>query len=84
MGPNTRVLATGWLSTIKTLVRTILPELVTVPVKTSVPPGVTGWGGQDLVSAIPGEVVMGQLELALFVTATPQMLLARTVEVLMA
>ena len=35
-----------------------------------------------MVIAIPGEVRIGQVELALFVTATLQRLAARTVEVL--
>ena len=84
IGPNTGVFATGLLFTTKTLVSVILPVLVTVPEKLNIPPAVTGKGGQALVIAIPADVDMGHVELALFDTSTPQRLVARTVEVLVA
>ena len=76
IGPNTGVLGAGWLSTTNTLVSVMLPVLVTVPVNTRVPPGATGAGGQSLVTAIAGVVTIGQVELAEFVTGTPQRLVA--------
>ena len=84
IGPSTGVLGAGLSFTTITLVNVTLPVLVTVPVKVSVPPAVTGCGGQALVIAMPAEVRMGQVELALLVTTIPQVLVALTLEVLVA
>src|SRR5436190_88633 len=50
MGPITGVLSTGRLLTTTTLVRVTPPELLTVPEKTSCPPGGGATGGQALVT----------------------------------
>ena len=48
-----------------------MPVLVTVPVNTSVPPGVAGWRGQAAVTVIWGEVTNGQVLVSVPVTVLP-------------
>jgi len=64
-------------------VKVTLPLLLTLPEKVSNWRGATGCVGHTLVTMIPGAVVMGQVVLAVLVTATPQMLSPVAVEVLM-
>src|SRR6266850_1816942 len=72
IGPKTDVLEPGWLFTTRTLVRVMLPELLTVPLKISGWPGCTGASGQVLVTAMAGLFVPGQLAKAVLVTEWPK------------
>src|SRR5437773_744965 len=67
IGPKTDVLEAGWLFTMRIWVRVMLPELLTVPLKTSGWPGCTGVNGQVLVTAMAGLFVPGQLAEAVLV-----------------
>ena len=58
-----------------------MPLLLTLPVKTSTPPGATGLAGQDLVTRMEAAVVEAQVAVALCVTLLPQMLFAVAVSV---
>jgi len=80
---NTGVLAAGRSLTTTTFVSVILPLLLTVPPKLKDPPGATRLVEQFIVTRIWDAVRMGQEELTESVTATPQMLVARTVELLL-
>jgi hypothetical protein len=62
-------------------VKVTLPVLLTLPEKVSNWPGETCFAGHALVTTRPGVVVIGQLALAVLVTASPQRLEARTVSV---
>ena len=55
-GPKTGAPLLGWLFTTRTFVSVTLPLLLTLPVKTSRPPGETGFSGQDLVTRIAAVV----------------------------
>ena len=65
-----------------TFVIGILPRFVTVPLYVNNPPGATGETGQLCVMDNNGVVVIAHVVLAVFVTATPQMLRPVTVEML--
>src|SRR5205809_821551 len=71
-GPLLGALEVGWLFTTRTLVRVMLPELLTVPLKTSGWPGCTGVDGQVLVTAMAGLFVPGQLAKAMLGTEWPR------------
>jgi hypothetical protein len=64
------------------LVKVMLPVFRTVPLKVNEPPGNTWVAGQIAVTTICGVVVIKQVVLTAFVTATPQMLRPVAVEVL--
>ena len=76
------MLAAGRLSVTITFVSVILPALLTVPLYVMMPPGSTELNGHTCVTVIAGVVVMAHVVLAVFVTATPQMLRPVTVEML--
>ena len=78
---KTGVPLVGWLFTTTTLVKVMLPLLLTLPVKTSKPPGATGLIGQVLVTRMEGVVTAVQVAEALSVTLLPQRLFAVTVSV---
>ena len=78
---NTGVPLVGWLFNTTTLVRVMLPLLLTLPVKTSRPPGATGLTGQVLVTRMEGAVMAAQEAVALCVTLLPQRLVAMAVRV---
>ena len=71
----------GWSFTTTTLVRVMLPLLLTLPVKTSKLPGATGLAGQVLVTRMEGVVTAVQVAEALSVTLLPHRLFAVTVSV---
>ena len=60
----------------------MLPVFVTVPLYVSNPPGATGASGQLCVIDSNGVVTSVQVLLAVFVTATPQMLWPEAVAML--
>ena len=60
----------------------MLPVFVTVPLYVSNPPGATGESGQLCVIDSNGVVTSVQVLLAVFVTATPQMLWPEAVAML--
>ena len=71
----------GWLFNTTTLVSEMLPLLLTLPVKTSNPPGATGFMGQVLVTRMEGVVTAVQVAVALSVTLLPQTLVALALRV---
>lgn len=75
-------LAAGRSLTTTTSVRVMLPRFRTVPLYTTEPPGVIGVVGHTAVTTICGAVRIGQTEVTLLVTATPQMLRPVAVAVL--
>jgi len=79
---KTTVLGTGRSLTTTTLLKVISPVFRTVPLLVIELPGTIGVIGQATVTAICGVVRMVQVELAELVTATPQILRAVPVEVL--
>ena len=81
IGPSTSVLL-GWMLNTKMFVKVMLPELLTNPPKSTELPANTGLGGQVSVMVMAGVVVIGHVVLAVLVTAMPQRLVARTVEIL--
>ena len=80
---KTGVPLVGWLFNTTTFVSEMLPLLLTLPVKTSNPPGATGLMGQVLVTRRAGAVIAAQVAVALclWVTLLPQMLMADAVKV---
>ena len=73
---KTGVPLVGWLFSTRMLVSEMLPLLLTLPVKTSNPPGATGFSGQVLVTRMAGIVTAAQVALALCVTLLPHWLMA--------
>src|SRR5882672_11004318 len=71
-GPKTEVLGASRSFTTRTLVRVMLPALLTVPMKTSGWPGCTGVNGHCLVTTMAGLFVPGQEALAVLVTEWPK------------
>src|SRR5260370_21076498 len=71
-GPKTGVLFVGRSLTTITLVKVMLPALLTDPLKMARPPGTTGLAGQYLATAILGVVIPGQSLKALAVTKRPK------------
>src|ERR1041385_3462283 len=71
-GPNTEVLAAGWLLTTSTLVSVMFPALLTLPLKTSGWPGCTGPTGQALLTTMAGLFVPAQDAVAVLVTLWPK------------
>ena len=81
VGPITGSELVSWLSTTRTLVRTTLPLLLTLPVMVINSPGATGAGGQNFRTNRAGTVMVGQDAVAVAETLLPQMLVAVTVSV---
>ena len=78
---KTGVPLVGWLFSTRMLVSEMLPLLLTLPVKTSNPPGATWFEGQVLVTRMEGAVMAAQEAVALSVTLLPHKLFAVTVRV---
>src|SRR5204863_3429504 len=76
IGPRTGVLFVGRLLKTNTLVRVILPALLTVPENVAIPPGGTGLAGQCLTRLSRGVVMAGQSLKSLAVTIRPKHLSA--------
>jgi hypothetical protein len=72
------VLLLGWLSTTVTLIKAMLPALLTVPIKIKGWPRGTGPGGQFFVTVILGRTSVGQAALALAMTLLPVQIFAPT------
>src|SRR5262249_3636075 len=73
-GARTRLSRTSpaWSSMIVTLPSVALPVLLTIPVKNTKSPWLTGAGGQYRVTAIRGVVMRGQAALAVPTTLLPR------------
>src|SRR5260370_723896 len=76
IGPSTGVLFVGRLFTTITLVRVMVPALLTVPENIARPPGATGFAGQCLITEILGLVMPGQSLKSVAVTIRPKHLSA--------
>src|SRR5262245_13003294 len=70
--PQTIVFGEGRSFTTVILVIVMLPELLTVPVKTSNWPGATGFAGHCLVTVRRGVGTIGQIAPAVAVTLLPE------------
>ena len=77
-----RVLAAGRSPTTVTLVRVMFPSLRTVPLKVMRPPGTAGLVGHIAITEMRGVMRIGQVEVAVLVTATPQTVRPVPVEML--
>ena len=71
IGPSKSVLAAGWSSYTNTLVKVMLPALLTTPVMVATPPGTTGIAGQFFTTKSRGEFVPGHDFVSLSATSWP-------------